>query len=147
MAPMPFAELGLPAALVKAVKAAGYVEPMPIQRRAIPIILGGHGDAALRRTAKWGDGWAVAAPGTVAFEDMPDAIGERLDTLRRFCDEEGRVFDDLMLVGQAPLSADADLLKAQADMGIDVVDLLWFGTTEDTLEQAKKFMDEVAPKV
>ena len=50
-------------------------------------------------------------------------------------------------MGQAPLSADADLLKAQTDMGIDVVDLLWFGTTEDTLEQAKKFMDEVAPKV
>jgi ATP-dependent RNA helicase RhlE len=38
---MPFTELGLPAALVKAVKAAGYVEPMPIQRRAIPIILAG----------------------------------------------------------------------------------------------------------
>ena len=34
-----------------------------------------------------------------------------------------------------------------ADMGIDIVDLLWFGTTEDTLDQAKKFMDEVAPKV
>ena len=46
----------------------------------------------------------------------------RIDELRRFCDEEGRTFDDLMLVGQAPLSADVDLLKAQADMGIDVVD-------------------------
>jgi probable F420-dependent oxidoreductase len=125
--------------------AAGFA-PLP-PNGSIPIILGGHGDAALRRTAKWGDGWAVATAGTVAFEDVADAIGERLDTLRRFCDEEGRPFEDLLLVGQAPLNIDADVLKAQADMGIDIVDLLWFGTTEDTLEQAKKFMDEVAPKV
>ena len=38
---MPFTALGLPASIVKAVRAAGYAEPMPIQRRAIPIILGG----------------------------------------------------------------------------------------------------------
>ena len=38
---MPFASLGLPASIVKAVKASGYTEPMPIQRRAIPIILAG----------------------------------------------------------------------------------------------------------
>jgi probable F420-dependent oxidoreductase len=125
--------------------AAGFA-PLP-PNGSIPIILGGHGDAALRRTAKWGDGWAVATPGTVAFEDMPEAINERLDTLRGFCDDEGRSFDDLLLVGQAPLSVDADILRAQADMGIDIVDLLWFGTTEDTLEQAKRFMGEVAPKL
>ncbi|HEY6866974.1 MAG TPA: DEAD/DEAH box helicase, partial [Candidatus Eisenbacteria bacterium] len=38
---MPFTALGLPAAIVKAVRAEGYVEPTPIQRRAIPLILGG----------------------------------------------------------------------------------------------------------
>ncbi len=39
---MPFATLGLPSALVKGVRAAGFVEPMPIQRKAIPIILKGN---------------------------------------------------------------------------------------------------------
>jgi len=39
---MPFTALGLPALIVKAVRAAGYTEPMPIQRRAIPIILAGN---------------------------------------------------------------------------------------------------------
>ena len=38
---MPFTRLGLPAPVVKGVRAAGYTEPMPIQQRAIPIILAG----------------------------------------------------------------------------------------------------------
>jgi ATP-dependent RNA helicase RhlE len=38
---MPFAALGLPPAVVKGVRAAGYVEPTPIQSKAIPLILQG----------------------------------------------------------------------------------------------------------
>ena len=38
---MPFAALGLPAPILKGVRAAGYAEPTPIQRKAIPIILSG----------------------------------------------------------------------------------------------------------
>ncbi len=39
---MPFSKLGLPPPIVKGVRAAGYTEPTPIQRRAIPIVLAGH---------------------------------------------------------------------------------------------------------
>src|SRR5438477_9313873 len=38
---MPFSNLGLPATVVKGVRAAGYTEPTPIQSRAIPIVLAG----------------------------------------------------------------------------------------------------------
>jgi ATP-dependent RNA helicase RhlE len=38
---MPFSRLGLPHAIVEGVKAMGYVEPTPIQLRAIPLILEG----------------------------------------------------------------------------------------------------------
>ena len=38
---MPFASLGLTPLVVKGVRAAGYVEPTPIQKRAIPIVLEG----------------------------------------------------------------------------------------------------------
>ena len=38
---MPFAKLGLPPSLVNGVKAMGYVDPTPIQLRAIPVVLGG----------------------------------------------------------------------------------------------------------
>lgn len=38
---MPFSALGLHPLILKAVRAAGYREPTPIQRRAIPIVLAG----------------------------------------------------------------------------------------------------------
>ena len=38
---MPFASLGLAPLVVKGVRAAGYVDPTPIQRKAIPLILEG----------------------------------------------------------------------------------------------------------
>ncbi len=38
---MPFSKLGLPPALLNGVKAMGYVDPTPIQLRAIPVVLGG----------------------------------------------------------------------------------------------------------
>ena len=38
---MPFEELGLSTPLLKAVEEAGYSEPTPIQRRAIPYVLQG----------------------------------------------------------------------------------------------------------
>jgi ATP-dependent RNA helicase RhlE len=39
---VPFATLGLPSAILKGVKAAGHIEPTPIQHRAIPIIMQGN---------------------------------------------------------------------------------------------------------
>src|SRR5213595_2526808 len=39
---MPFGKLGLSAAIMQGVKAMGYVEPTPIQLRAIPLIMAGH---------------------------------------------------------------------------------------------------------
>src|SRR4051794_25323833 len=38
---MPFSKLGLPPSIVEGVKAMGYIEPTPIQLRAIPLILSG----------------------------------------------------------------------------------------------------------
>src|SRR6188474_2443052 len=38
---VPFAALGLPPPIVKGVRAAGYAEPTPIQRKAIPLVLSG----------------------------------------------------------------------------------------------------------
>src|SRR5512140_3621666 len=38
---MPFSKLGLSEAVLKGVKAMGYVEPTPIQLRAIPLVMAG----------------------------------------------------------------------------------------------------------
>ena len=47
---MPFAALGLPAAIVKGVRAAGYTEPLPIQRKGIPVVLSGRDLIAAAQT-------------------------------------------------------------------------------------------------
>src|SRR5947208_2190476 len=36
---------------------AGFGPQPPQPGNTIPIVVGGHGDAALRRAARWGDGW------------------------------------------------------------------------------------------
>ncbi|HEY3217140.1 MAG TPA: DEAD/DEAH box helicase [Candidatus Eisenbacteria bacterium] len=48
---MPFATLGLPPLIVKGVRAAGFVEPTPIQRKAIPVILRGNDLIAVAEAA------------------------------------------------------------------------------------------------
>jgi hypothetical protein len=68
-----------------------------------------------------------------------------MDTLTRFCEEEGRSIDDLLLVGQGFLGMPADALRTQADLGIDVVDLMTFAPTDQVIDEATKFMTEVAP--
>jgi ATP-dependent RNA helicase RhlE len=47
---LPFTQLGLPAPIVKGVRAAGYTEPTPIQQRAIPLVLAGHDLVAAAQT-------------------------------------------------------------------------------------------------
>ncbi|HKN40405.1 MAG TPA: LLM class flavin-dependent oxidoreductase, partial [Acidimicrobiia bacterium] len=124
---------------------AGFAPQPPRPGNTIPVIVGGHGDAALRRVARWGDGWAVSASGAGLYDDPVAAITERLDTLRRFCDEEGRNFDDLLLVGQGFLGQSADSLRQQAELGIHVCDLMNFAPVDQVLDEAKKFIEEVAP--
>ncbi len=59
------------------------VNPKPAHGRRIPIVIGGNGDAALRRAARSGDGW-------YGFYLGADETVERLATLRRLCQEAGR---------------------------------------------------------
>jgi probable F420-dependent oxidoreductase len=127
---------------------AGFGPQPPGEGNTIPLIVGGHGDAALRRAARYGDGWAVSASGPdMAARGADVAIRDRLDTLSRLCDEAGRTIGDLLLVGQAFLGESIDTLRRQAELGIDIVDLISFGLVDDVLDQAARFMDEVAPEL
>jgi probable F420-dependent oxidoreductase len=56
----------------------------PVPSEPVPILIGGHSDAALRRAARVGDGWMHAGMG--GGEDLGELI-RRLDQLR---DEYGR---------------------------------------------------------
>jgi probable F420-dependent oxidoreductase len=126
---------------------AGFAPAPPGPGSTIPVIVGGHGDAALQRAARWGDGWAVSAKGDALLEKGFDAVAERLDQLRRFCDEEGRDFDDLLLVSQCTTADPVELLAQQAELGVDVVDVMIFGSEQQIIEEGARFLAEVASQV
>jgi alkanesulfonate monooxygenase SsuD/methylene tetrahydromethanopterin reductase-like flavin-dependent oxidoreductase (luciferase family) len=92
------------------------VYPKPIHAAGIPIVIGGNGDAALRRAASVGDGW-------YGFNLTVDQAAERLGALRRLCDEQQRpasaVRTAVAMIDSGP--EDGDRLKA---LGIDEVVLV-----------------------
>ncbi len=65
------------------------INPKPVHRRRIPIVVGGNSDAALRRVARVGDGWYGFNLSGV------DAVGDRLTLLRELCRDAGRDVKDL----------------------------------------------------
>ena len=67
------------------------VNPRPLDGKGIPIILGGNSDAALRRVARWGDGWYGF------YLDGATEVAQRVGYLRTCCYEVGRDMADLHL--------------------------------------------------
>jgi alkanesulfonate monooxygenase SsuD/methylene tetrahydromethanopterin reductase-like flavin-dependent oxidoreductase (luciferase family) len=57
--------------------------PKPVQQPRIPIWVGGHTRAALRRTAKYGDCWHTT-------RQTPEFVAENIPYLKQRIDKEGR---------------------------------------------------------
>src|SRR4051794_31044693 len=77
-------------------------EPLPLQKPHPPIWVGGHSTAALRRTARHGDGWHPV--GAVAASPLPpQEMRAHLDTLKQLTEAEGRDFSALTISYKAPL--------------------------------------------
>jgi alkanesulfonate monooxygenase SsuD/methylene tetrahydromethanopterin reductase-like flavin-dependent oxidoreductase (luciferase family) len=73
-----------------------------VQRPHPPIWVGGHSRAALRRTARYGDGWHPVG-GIAASPLPPEEMRAHLDTLKRLTEAEGRDFSALTVSYKAPL--------------------------------------------
>jgi Luciferase-like monooxygenase len=77
-------------------------EPFPVQKPQPPIWVGGHSRAALRRTARHGEGWHSV--GAVAASPLPpQEMRAHLDTLKQLTEAEGRDFSALTISYKAPL--------------------------------------------
>lgn len=88
------------------------VYPKPARGRAIPVVLGGNSDAALRRVAAWGDGWYGFYLQSVA------QVAQRLAYLRECCQEVGRDPAELQLA-VALEHPHHDDIAALSDLGVD----------------------------
>jgi probable F420-dependent oxidoreductase len=76
--------------------------PRPVQRPGPPIWIGGHSNPALRRVARFGDGWHPVGA-TAASPLPPDEMRQKLKEIERLMTAEGRDFSQLQVSYKAPI--------------------------------------------
>ncbi|MFI7675456.1 TIGR03619 family F420-dependent LLM class oxidoreductase [Actinophytocola sp. NPDC049390] len=121
----------------------GKLRMSPAPSEPVPVYVGGHTEAALRRAARVGDGWTSAM---IKFDDLRDVIG-RLGTLRAEFDRTGPFEIQAVCVDRFGL----DGYRRQAEIGVTdaiVVPWVFYGVGLDGPLQAKKdgmkrFADEI----
>ncbi len=90
------------------------MDPKPVQKPSIPIVVGGHGKPSLRRAARFGAGW-------YGFGIPPEITARILENLDAALAAEGRSRDGFEIVITPPYAASKDMLRAFADLGVDRV--------------------------
>ena len=90
------------------------LDPKPVQKPHLPILVGGHSAAALRRAARHGSGWYGFAIG-------PEETAVVLKQLDAALAAEGRTRDGFEIVITPPFRISDDMLRAFADLGVDRV--------------------------
>jgi probable F420-dependent oxidoreductase len=88
------------------------MDPKPVQKPHIPIIVGGHSSAGFRRAAKYGNGWYGFQMDLVATAQVTLQLDAALA-------KEGRNRDDFQLVITPPYQVTADMVKGYEDLGVD----------------------------
>jgi len=148
-------------AIVRGLSAGGYfqfhgeifdvpaIKISPVPTRPVPVLVGGHGEAALRRAAATGDGWLHGGgnPG-----DLPGLLA-RLAALRAEYGTVGRPFE-VHVISMDAYSADG--VRRLEDAGVTdvIVGFRWpyhvGPDTEDLqpkVDKLRRFADDVIAKV
>ena len=144
-------------AIVRGLAAGGYFEfhgevydipaikLAPIPTLPVPVLVGGHGEAALRRAAAAGDGW-LHGGGRPA--DLPGLLS-RLGELRREHGTAGRPFETIVISADA---YSAEGIARLADQGVTevIVGFRWpYHVGPDTealqpkLDSLRRYADDV----
>ena len=125
------------------------VKIAPVPTEPIPVLIGGHADAALRRAARLGDGW-MHGGGDLA--DLPRLLA-RLAELRREFGTEGRPFEVHVISMDAYTVDGVRRLEEQGVTDV-IVGFRWpYATGPDTeplerkVDNLRKFADTVIAKM
>ncbi len=77
-------------------------DPKPLQVPGPPIWIGGHSNPALRRVARFGDGWHPVGA-TAASPLPPEEVRQKLEMIEALMRAEGRDFSKLQISYKAPI--------------------------------------------
>jgi alkanesulfonate monooxygenase SsuD/methylene tetrahydromethanopterin reductase-like flavin-dependent oxidoreductase (luciferase family) len=120
----------------------------PVPTEPVPVLIGGHGEAALRRAARDGDGWLH---GGGKPSDLPGLLA-RLTGLRREYGTEDKPFEVHVISAQA---YSLDGIRQLEDQGVTevIVGFRWpYHTGPDTedlqtkLDSLRRYADDVIAK-
>ena len=135
-------------------------EPKPVQQPGIPVWVGGHTKAALRRTARYGSCWHTT-------RQTPEFVAENLPYLRERVEKEGRAqsevtvslkrslhFTDKGLVEGGYVRSGGSLVATTQEVIDDLgacqeigIDQLTYDFRVESLSDCIKVMEHVADKV
>ena len=113
------------------------LDPKPVQKPSIPMIIGGHGKPGLRRAARFGDGW-------YGFNLDPASSADMLAKLDDQLSAEGRTRDNFEIVITPPYQVTADMIKQYTDLGVDRL-VMHLGSQRP--EHISQRLDELAPYI
>jgi alkanesulfonate monooxygenase SsuD/methylene tetrahydromethanopterin reductase-like flavin-dependent oxidoreductase (luciferase family) len=115
----------------------------PVPTEPVPVYVGGHADAGLRRAASIGDGW-------ISVNTTTEAIGEAISKLATYRAEAGRADDPFAISVLAIDAFDVDGYRRLEDMGVthaQVVPWYFYGGDPEDLQTKRdslfKFADDV----
>lgn len=109
-------------------------EPKPVQPGGPPIHVGGDGKAALRRVARFGDGW-------LPMNHTPDMLPASLRTLHDLWSQNGRLGRPQVTLSYAVTGLDD--VRRLAAFGLDRVIVNPWQRTSGALDGIARFADEI----
>lgn len=112
--------------------------PKPVQQPHPPVHVGGESEAALRRAARFGQGW-------FGFNLAPADVPDRIRALEQALDEEGRSRADVQVsIGSYFHGLTPEMTEQYAEAGVDRVIALFFAATVDDVAPT---LDGLVPSV
>ncbi|MAG55393.1 MAG: LLM class F420-dependent oxidoreductase [Planctomycetes bacterium] len=88
----------------------------PFIPEPLSILAGGDSEVAMRRAARFCDGWIARAPAV-------DEVITRVPSMREALEREGRSFEDFEILAMCPDALDESSLLMLADAGVDEIEL------------------------
>jgi probable F420-dependent oxidoreductase len=126
----------------------GRLTMSPAPTEPVPVYVGGHTEAALRRAARTGDGWTSAM---IKYDDLRQVV-DRLTTLRA---EYGRSEEPFEIQAVCIDRFGVDGYRAQAEAGVtDAIVVPWVfygvaldGPLQDKKDGMKRFAEDIMGKL